>query len=391
MATTDKDASEAPAESGVDRIKEELSKFASAQVQQLADKAGGKLKDLTGQLTDSAENGGSLPSIASRVLQGESPAKAFVSEKAKGAKDAVVDKAKGLFGGGGGDDGGGGGGKGNRKAGGGKFMNIIEVMDVGVPLRTAYDAWTQYDEFSGFMKGVQSVSKGEDEETDWKVKVGPSTRSFKATVQEQVPDDRIVWTSEGAKGSTRGAISFHELAPNLTRIVLVVEYYPSGFFEKTGNLWRAQGRRVRLDFKHFHRYVTLTEEEPEGWRGEIRDGEVVVTHEEAVEREEAEEAEESEDGEGEDEEYGEEEAEDEEPEEEEDDEDDEDGEEDEEDEEDEEPEDAYEEEDEEPEEEEEDEDVEDEDEDEDEEEEEEPEEPPAPKRASRRRRSEAAR
>ncbi|MEV4876132.1 SRPBCC family protein [Streptomyces cyaneofuscatus] len=358
MATTDKDASEAPAESGVDRIKEELSKFASAQVQQLAEKAGGKLKDLTGQLTDSAENGGSLPSIASRVLQGESPSKAFVSEKAKGAKDAVVDKAKGLFGGGDG-----GGGKGNRKAGGGKFMNIIEVMDVGVPLRTAYDAWTQYDEFSGFMKGVQSVSKGEDEETDWKVKVGPSTRSFKATVQEQVPDDRIVWMSEGAKGSTRGAISFHELAPNLTRIVLVVEYYPSGFFEKTGNLWRAQGRRVRLDFKHFHRYVTLTEEEPEGWRGEIRDGEVVVTHEEAVEREEAEEAEEAEDEEPEEEEGEEEE----------------DYDEDGEDEEDEEPEDEEDEEDEEPEDEEE------------EEEDEEEEEPPAPKRASRRRRSEAAR
>lgn len=395
MATTEKDESEAPQESGVDRIKEELSKFASAQVQQLAEKAGGKLKDLTGQLSDSAENGGSLPAIASRVLQGESPAKAFMSEKAKGAKDAVMDKAKGLFGGGGdGDGGGGGGGKGNRKAGGGKFMNIVEVMDVGVPVRTAYDAWTQYEEFSGFMKGVQSVSKGEDEETDWKVKVGPSTRSFKATVQEQVPDDRIVWTSEGAKGSTRGAISFHELAPNLTRIVLVLEYYPSGFFEKTGNLWRAQGRRVRLDFKHFHRYVTLTEEEPEGWRGEIRDGEVVETHEEAVEREESEEAEGAEDGEdGEEEpeeEAGEDEAgEDEEPEEEEEEEDyDEDGE----GEEDEEPE----EEDEEDEEDEEPEDEEEEDEPEDEDDEDEPEEPPAPKRASpkrasRRRRSEASR
>ncbi|WP_329158091.1 SRPBCC family protein [Streptomyces anulatus] len=366
MATTDKDESEAPAESGVDRIKEELSKFASAQVQTLAEKAGGKLKDLTGQLTDAAENGGSLPAIGSRVLQGESPVKAFVSEKAKGAKDAVMDKAKSAFGGGGG--------KGNRKAGGGKFMNIIEVMDVGVPLRTAYDAWTQYDEFSGFMKGVQSVSKGEDEESDWKVKVGPSSRSFKATVQEQVPDDRIVWTSEGAKGSTRGAISFHELAPNLTRIVLVLEYYPSGFFEKTGNLWRAQGRRVRLDFKHFQRYVTLTEEEPEGWRGEIRDGEVVVSHEEAVEREEAEE-EEAEDGEeeGEDgEEYGEEpeeEDEEEEPEEEDEEPDEED--------EDEEPE-----EDEEPDEEDEDEEPEEEDEEEDEEE---PEEPPAPKRGRKRR------
>lgn len=123
--------------------------------------------------------------------------------------------------------------------------------------------------------------------SDWKVKVGPFLRSFKATVQEQIPDDRIVWTSEGAKGSTRGVVSFHELAPSLTRIVLVVEYYPSGFFEKTGNLWRAQGPRMRLDFKHFQRYVTRTEKEPEGWRGEIRDGEVVVSHEEAMEEEEA--------------------------------------------------------------------------------------------------------
>ncbi|RPK93559.1 MULTISPECIES: SRPBCC family protein [Streptomyces] len=379
MAKTDKDESEAPAESGVDRIKEELSKFASAQVQTLAEKAGDKLKDLTGQLTDSAESG-SLPAIGSRVLQGESPVKAFVSEKAKGAKDAVMDKAKSAFGGGGG--------KGKRKAGGGKFMNIIEVIDVGVPLRTAYDAWTQYDEFSGFMKGVQSVSKGEDEESDWKVKVGPSSRSFKATVQEQVPDDRIVWTSEGAKGSTRGAISFHELASNLTRIVLVMEYYPSGFFEKTGNLWRAQGRRVRLDFKHFQRHVSLTEEEPEGWRGEIRDGEVVVSHEEAVEREEEEEAE---DGEDEDQENGEEEPEEE----------DEEGEEEDYDDEEEEPEEdegeeLEEDEEEEPEEDEEEEPEEDEDEeedeeDEDDEEDEEPEEPPAPKRASRRRRSEASR
>lgn len=166
-------------------------------------------------------------------------------------------------------------------------MNIVEVLDIGVPLRDAYDYWTQYDQFSSFAKGVQDVSKGDELESDWKVKVGPSTRSFKASVQEQIPDDRIVWTSEGAKGTTRGAVSFHELTPTLTRVVLVMEYYPAGFFEKTGNLWRAQGRRVRLDFKNFQRYVTLATEEPEGWRGEIRDGEVVVSHEDAVEEEEA--------------------------------------------------------------------------------------------------------
>ncbi|EFL13180.1 predicted protein [Streptomyces sp. C] len=117
---------------------------------------------------------------------------------------------------------------------------------------------------------------------------GPSTRSWKATVQEQVPDERIVWTTDGPKGTTRGCVSFHEVAPSLTRILLVVEYYPSGLFERTGNLWRAQGRRMRLDLKNFDRFVTLATEEPEGWRGEIQDGEVVVTHEEALEDEAAE-------------------------------------------------------------------------------------------------------
>ncbi|MGW7045829.1 SRPBCC family protein [Streptomyces avermitilis] len=271
-------------ESGADRLREELSNFLSAQVERLAEKAGDKLSDVTGQLTDVAEGGGSLPAIGSRILQGDSPLKAFVSEKAKGVKDNVLGKAKEVLGGG----------KGKRKASGGKVMNIIEVLDVGVPLRTAYDHWTQYDKFSSFAKGVRDVSKTDEVGSNWKVKVGPSSRSFKATVQEQIPDDRIVWTSEGAKGSTRGAVSFHELAPTLTRIVLVVEYYPSGFFEKTGNLWRAQGRRLRLDFKHFQRYVSLAQEEPEGWRGEIRDGEVVVSHEDAVEEEEAAEQEESE-------------------------------------------------------------------------------------------------
>ncbi len=136
----------------------------------------------------------------------------------------------------------------------------------------------------------------EDEVTsDWRVKIGPSSRSFKATVEEQVPpDERIAWTSEGSKGTTRGVVSFHELTPTLTRIMLVVEYYPSGFFEKTGNLWRAQGRRIRLDFKHFQRYVSLTDEEPDGWRGEIRDGEVVVSHEDAVAEEEESEGDEEE-------------------------------------------------------------------------------------------------
>jgi uncharacterized membrane protein len=257
-------------------LRDELTDFLGAQVEHLVDKAGEKLGDVTDQLLDTAENGGSLLGIGGRILEGESPLKAFVGEKAKGLKDNVMDKVKNVFGGGRGG-----------KSGSTKVMNIIEVLDVGVPIRVAYNYWTQYEEFSDFTKGVRSVSRNDETASDWKVKVGPSTRGWKATVQEQVPDDRIVWSSEGAKGTTHGCVSFHELTPDLTRIVLVVEYYPSGFFEKTGNLWRAQGRRLRLDFKNFQRYVTFADEDVEGWRGEIRDGEVVRSHEEALEEEEA--------------------------------------------------------------------------------------------------------
>ncbi|MFB7188368.1 SRPBCC family protein [Streptomyces sp. NPDC056230] len=268
------------AESGVDRLRDEVTDFLTAWVGNLAERAGDKLIDVTDQLTDVADKGGSLSRIGANLLGGDSPVKAVLSGTAQNVKDNVLQKAKDVLGGGKG-----------RKSGDQKVTNIIEVIDVGVPLRTAYDHWTHYEKFSSFTKGVRDVSSADETKSDWKAKVGPSTRSWKATVQEQVPDERIVWTSEGAKGSTRGAVSFHELTPGLTRIVLVVEYYASGLFEKTGNLWRAQGRRLRLDLKHFQRYVTLTDEEPKGWRGEIRDGEVVRTHEEALEDEDEEEGE----------------------------------------------------------------------------------------------------
>ncbi|MBB4986788.1 MULTISPECIES: SRPBCC family protein [Streptomyces] len=260
--------------SGFDRLMDEASAYLATQADHLADKAVDKLGDLTDGLQDVAENGGGLGDLGGRLLQGDSPVKAVLGHTVEGLKDKVKDVGSGLLGG-----------KKRSRKGGGKAMNIVETIDVGVPLRTAYDHWTQYEDFSGFAKGVRSVSQGDDTTTDWKVKVGPSTRNWKATVQEQIPDERIVWTSDGAKGTTRGCVSFHELGPSLTRILLVVEYYPAGLFEKTGNLWRAQGRRMRLDLKNFDRYVSLSNEEPEGWRGQIEDGEVVLTHEEALEEE----------------------------------------------------------------------------------------------------------
>src|SRR5690242_14656929 len=80
---------------------------------------------------------------------------------------------------------------------------------------------------------------------------------------------------------------------------MVLEYYPQGLFERTGNIWRAQGRRARAELKHFQRHVMtrtiLEPDEVEGWRGRIEDSEVVESHEDAVEREEQESQDEGED------------------------------------------------------------------------------------------------
>ncbi|MFY4720650.1 SRPBCC family protein [Streptomyces sp. LaBMicrA B280] len=275
-----------------DRLKEEAQEYLSAQAQRLLTGLGRKLGETTGKLNDIAE--GKSPGFASLALdggrklaEGKGPLRTALELGTSRVKDNVMDAVKNI----------GGGKKGGKGRGGNKPTVIMEFIDVGVPLRTAYDQWTQFQDFSTFAHGVKSVSRAGDTETDWQAKIFLSSRSWKARTTEQIPDQRIQWTSEGAKGSTKGVVTFHALGDNLTRVLLVIEYYPSGFFEKTGNLWRAQGRRVRLDLKHFARFITLKAEADDGWRGEIRDGEVVRSHEDAVAEEESEEAEGSEESE----------------------------------------------------------------------------------------------
>ncbi|RAJ69871.1 putative membrane protein [Streptomyces sp. Amel2xB2] len=289
MPETAQKASSEDSGGGLDRVREELSNYVMAKSKKLVSSAGKK----TGEFAKKAAtggDGGELAEPVGKMLQGESPAKAVGGQVAKTVKDKTVGKVQELFSGGG-------------KAGEKKVTNIVEVLDVGLPLRRVYDHWTEFEEFSGFMKGVVEASRSDDDEaaSDWTLKVGPSKRSWQATVLEQVPDERIVWETKG-ETKTHGAVSFHELAPSLTRVVVVIEYTPGGFLEKTGNVWRAQGRRLRLDLKHFQRYVTLgVQEVPEGWRGEIREGEVVRSHEDALKEDEdqdgGEEGEEEEEGE----------------------------------------------------------------------------------------------
>jgi len=159
-----------------------------------------------------------------------------------------------------------------------KFINFVEELDLPVPRSVAYEVWTQFEEFPNFMKKVESVEQKEDATVEWKAQIFWSHRSWTSEIIDQVPNERIVWRSKGEKGHVDGAVTFHELTPDLTRMLVNLEYYPQGFFERTGNLWRAQGRRARLELKYFRRYLThevlINQDDVEGWQGEIHEGEV---------------------------------------------------------------------------------------------------------------------
>nr|WP_236646890.1 SRPBCC family protein [Micromonospora acroterricola] len=250
-----------------------------------------RITGATGRLSEYARQGGGPGLIAAatgaqKLAEGHSPVKAMVHAGMAGGKEKVM-SALGRVGGKGG-------GKGGKKQ---KVTNIVETIEVGVPVRAAYNQWTQFGDFPSFMKKVEQAENDSDEKMTWKAQVFWSHRTWESTIIRQVPDRLIHWRSKGEKGSVDGTVSFHEITPDLTRILVVLEYHPQGLFEHTGNLWRAQGRRARLELKHFVRHVmtevALDPDQVEGWRGEIRDSQVVRDHETAV-REEREQAEQDE-------------------------------------------------------------------------------------------------
>jgi len=267
----------------MDRLKTEARGLVGALGDRALSSVQGKVEGATGRLTEYVEGGGG-PGLmtavtgAKNVAEGKGPARSMLGAGFKG----VTEKVKGLFGKGGK------GGQGKKL----KVTNIVESIDVGVPVEVAYNQWTQFTDFPSFMKKVENVDQVEDEKLHWKAQVFWSHREWDADIIEQIPDERIIWQSKGPKGHVDGAVTFHELSPEMTRILIVLEYHPQGMFERTGNMWRAQGRRARLELKHYQRHVMtnaiLHPDEIEGWRGVIKDGEVVEDDERALEPEDRE-------------------------------------------------------------------------------------------------------
>jgi uncharacterized membrane protein len=157
--------------------------------------------------------------------------------------------------------------------GSGRRMPIQQSVDVAVPIEEAYDQWTRFEEWPEFMHRVDSVQQVDDSTVHISTKVWGVTKEFEAEIVEQRPDERIEWHSEDGLMNS-GVVTFHSLAPRLTRIEVTMDVKPDSLVEKAGRGMRFTKRAVRGDLHRFKAYVEMEEHTDKGWRGTIEDGDV---------------------------------------------------------------------------------------------------------------------
>jgi uncharacterized membrane protein YgcG len=163
-------------------------------------------------------------------------------------------------------------------------MPVQQAVDVAVPLETAYNQWTQFEDWPEFMHRVTRVSQEDDCSLSFATKIWGKTKEFKADIETQRPDERIKWSvSQGITHT--GVVTFHELAPRLTRIELNVDVEPGSLLEKAARGMRHIKRAMRADLHRFKAFIEMQEQETGAWRGVIEEGELVEEHDPSYDEE----------------------------------------------------------------------------------------------------------
>jgi uncharacterized membrane protein len=149
------------------------------------------------------------------------------------------------------------------------MASIEKSIDVEVPVSTAYNQWTQFEEFPEFMQGVESIQQLDDTHLHWKTSIGGVEREFDAEVTEQLPDKRIAWRS--TDGTTHaGVVTFHHLTDNSSRVMVQIDWSPEGVVENVGAAVGADDHRVKGDLERFKEFIEKRGTATGSWHGEVR-------------------------------------------------------------------------------------------------------------------------
>ena len=148
------------------------------------------------------------------------------------------------------------------------MTTVEQSIDIEVPVRTAYDQWTQFEEFPRFMEGVEQVQQLSDDSLHWKTRIAGVDREFDTKITEQHPDERIAWRT--VEGPTQaGVVTFHKLEPGKTRVMLQMEFEPEGIVEQAGDKLGLVRSRIKGDLGRFKSYIEQRGSETGAWRGDI--------------------------------------------------------------------------------------------------------------------------
>jgi uncharacterized membrane protein len=148
------------------------------------------------------------------------------------------------------------------------MATIEKSIDVDVPVRTAYNQWTQFEEFPKFMEGVRDVRQLDDRRLHWRAQVAGKEKEWDAEITEQTPDQRIAWRSRSGAWNA-GVVTFHRLGDGKTRVMLQLEYDPDGVVENVGDALGFVSGRVNGDLERFKTFIESRGRETGAWRGEI--------------------------------------------------------------------------------------------------------------------------
>lgn len=146
---------------------------------------------------------------------------------------------------------------------------IIETVDVNVPVTVAYNQWTQFESFPHFLDEVVSITQIDDTHNHWVVNVGGAEREFDAEITEQHPDERVAWKSMGGETEHAGVVTFHKLDENTTRVTAQIDWDPQGLLEKVGALVGAGSHAVKKDLDNFKKFIEGRGGETGAWRGDV--------------------------------------------------------------------------------------------------------------------------
>ncbi|MDN3296012.1 SRPBCC family protein [Streptomyces ficellus] len=154
------------------------------------------------------------------------------------------------------------------------MSTVKEAVEVEVPVHTAYNQWTMFEEFPHFMEGVEEVRQVDDRHNHWTTKIGGVRREFDTEIIDQLPDERVAWRTISGDTKQKGVVSFQSLDDTHTRVELVMDVEPSGVAEKAADATGMIDRRVKGDLQRFKEYIERQGGESGGWRGRIRPGDV---------------------------------------------------------------------------------------------------------------------